>query len=64
MAGHLLIIMAAAFTVLLGNFAGILGIPFGVFFWVFEWLLVAGLQAFIFAMLSGLYIGYAVESSH
>jgi F-type H+-transporting ATPase subunit a len=64
MAGHLLIIMAAAFTVLLGNFAGLLGIPFGVFFWVFEWLLVAGLQAFIFAMLSGLYIGYAVESSH
>jgi F-type H+-transporting ATPase subunit a len=64
MAGHLLIIMAAAFTILLGNFAGLLGIPFGVFFWVFEWLLVAGLQAFIFAMLSGLYIGYAVESSH
>ena len=64
MAGHLLIIMAAAFTILLGNYAGLLGIPFGVFFWVFEWLLVAGLQAFIFAMLSGLYIGYAVESSH
>lgn len=64
MAGHLLIIMAAAFTILLGNYAGVLGIPFGVFFWVFEWLLVAGLQAFIFAMLSGLYIGYAVESSH
>lgn len=64
MAGHLLIIMAAAFTILLGNFAGVLGLPFGIFFWVFEWLLVAGLQAFIFAMLSGLYIGYAVESSH
>ena len=64
MAGHLLIIMAAAFTILLGNFAGVLGLPFGIFFWVFEWVLVAGLQAFIFAMLSGLYIGYAVESSH
>lgn len=64
MAGHLLIIMAAAFTILLGNFAGVLGLPFGIFFWVFEWLLVAGLQAFIFAMLSALYIGYAVESSH
>lgn len=64
MAGHLLIIMAAAFTILLGNFAGVLGIPFGVFFWVFEWLLVAGLQAFIFAMLSGIYIGYAVEPPH
>lgn len=64
MAGHLLIIMAAAFTILLGNFAGVLGIPFGVFFWLFEWLLIAGLQAFIFALLSGLYIGYAVEPPH
>jgi F0F1-type ATP synthase membrane subunit a len=26
--------------------------------------LIAGLQAFIFAMLSGIYIGFAVESSH
>jgi F0F1-type ATP synthase membrane subunit a len=31
---------------------------------VFEWVLIAGLQAFIFAMLSGIYIGFAVESSH
>jgi F-type H+-transporting ATPase subunit a len=64
MAGHLLIIMAAAFVILLGSFAGVLGLPFGIFFWVFEWVLVSGLQAFIFAMLSALYIGYAVESSH
>ncbi len=64
LAGHLLIIMAAGFMVLLGNFAGLLALPVGVFFWCFEWLLVAGLQAFIFAMLSGIYIGFAVESSH
>jgi F-type H+-transporting ATPase subunit a len=64
LAGHLLIIMAAGFMVLLGNFAGLLAIPVGVFFWVFEWLLIAGLQAFIFAMLSGIYIGYAVQESH
>ena len=64
LAGHLLIIMAAGFMVLLGNFAGLAAIPVGVFFWVFEWLLVAGLQAFIFAMLSGIYIGFAVQSDH
>jgi F-type H+-transporting ATPase subunit a len=64
LAGHLLIIMCAGFIILLGNFAGLLAIPVGVFFWVFEWVLVAGLQAFIFAMLSGIYIGFAVESSH
>ncbi|MGD9572963.1 MAG: F0F1 ATP synthase subunit A [Thermoleophilia bacterium] len=64
LAGHLLIIMAAGFMILLGNFFGLIALPVGVFFWVFEWLLVAGLQAFIFAMLSGIYIGFAVQSSH
>ncbi len=64
LAGHLLIIMCAGFTVLLGNYAGIAAIPVGVFFYAFEWVLIAGLQAFIFAMLSGIYIGFAVESSH
>jgi len=64
LAGHLLIIMAAGFLVLLGNFAGIIAIPVGVFFYVFEWVLIAGLQAFIFAMLSGIYIGFAVEAPH
>ena len=64
LAGHLLIIMAAGFVVLLGSFVGVLAIPFGVFFYFFEWVLVAGLQAFIFAMLSGIYIGFAAEAPH
>jgi F-type H+-transporting ATPase subunit a len=64
LAGHLLIIMCAGFSILLGNYAGVIAIPVGVFFYVFEWVLIAGLQAFIFAMLSGIYIGFAVESSH
>jgi len=61
LAGHLLIIMAAGFAVLLGGFVGAVAIPFGLFFYFFEWVLIAGLQAFIFAMLSGIYIGFAVE---
>lgn len=64
LAGHLLIIMCAGFVVLLGNFAGLIAIPIGVFFYVFEWVLIAGLQAFIFAMLTGIYIGFAVEAPH
>jgi F-type H+-transporting ATPase subunit a len=64
LAGHLLILMCAGFVVLLGNFAGVIAIPVGVFFYIFEWVLIAGLQAFIFAMLSGIYIGFAVQSSH
>jgi F-type H+-transporting ATPase subunit a len=62
--GHLLIIVAAGFAVLIGSFVGVIGIPVAVFFWIFEWVLIAGLQAFIFAMLSGIYIGYAVEPPH
>jgi len=62
--GHLLIIVSAGFVLLLGSFIGVIAIPVGVFFYVFEVLLVAGLQAFIFAMLSGIYIGFAVEAPH
>jgi len=64
LAGHLLIIMAAGFSILVGSLLGVLGIPFALFFYVFEWVLVAGLQAFIFALLSGIYIGYAAQDSH
>lgn len=64
LAGHLLIIMASGFTLLLGNYFGAVAIPFGLFFYLFEMLLVAGLQAFIFAMLSGIYIGFATADSH
>lgn len=64
LAGHLLIIMAAGFAVLLGSWVGAVAIPFGLFFYFFEWVLIAGLQAFIFAMLSGIYIGFAVEHAH
>ena len=34
LAGHLLIIMCAGFMVLLGNFAGLIAIPVGVFFYI------------------------------
>ena len=64
LAGHLLIIMAAGFAILLGSWVGAVAIPFGLFFYFFEWVLIAGLQAFIFAMLSGIYIGFAVEQPH
>ena len=64
LAGHLLIIMSAGFVILLGNYAGLVALPFGLFFYFFEWVLIAGLQAFIFAMLSGIYIGFAVEAPH
>lgn len=65
LAGHLLIIMCLGFAILLGNaFIGAIGVPVAVVFYLFEWGLVASLQAYIFAMLSGIYIGGAIEPNH
>jgi F-type H+-transporting ATPase subunit a len=62
LAGHLLVLMSAALVIIIGHFyIGFITTPVGVFFYLFEILLVANLQAFIFAMLSGIYIGFAVE---
>jgi F-type H+-transporting ATPase subunit a len=63
--GHLLIIMCVGFVILLGNvFIAPVTIPVAVAFYIFEWGLVASLQAYIFAMLSGIYIGSAIEPHH
>jgi F-type H+-transporting ATPase subunit a len=65
LAGHLLIIMCLGFAILLGNvFIGAIGVPVAIVFYLFEWGLVASLQAYIFAMLSGIYIGGAIEPNH
>ena len=65
LAGHLLIIMCLGFAILLGNvFIAAIGVPVATVFYLFEWGLVASLQAYIFAMLSGIYIGGAIEPHH
>jgi len=65
LAGHLLIIMCIGFVILLSNwYIFPLTITAATFFYVFEFGLVASLQAYIFAMLSGIYIGGAIEPAH
>ena len=65
LAGHLLIIMCIGFVILLSNwYIFPLTITAATFFYVFEFGLVASLQAYIFAMLSGIYIGSAIEPEH
>jgi F-type H+-transporting ATPase subunit a len=65
LAGHLLILMCLGFCILLGNvFIAVIGVPVATAFYLFEWGLVASLQAYIFAMLSGIYIGGAIEPQH
>ncbi len=66
LAGHLLIdFMAGTLAVLLGlQLLGWLTLPLGVLIYLFEAVLIAGLQAFIFAILTAIYLGGATATSH
>ncbi|MBA3327754.1 MAG: F0F1 ATP synthase subunit A [Solirubrobacterales bacterium] len=66
LAGHLLILfMGGGLVVLLGFAAlGVLTLPIAVAFFLFEVVLIATLQAFIFATLTAIYLGGAVAESH
>jgi F-type H+-transporting ATPase subunit a len=66
LAGHLLIlIMGGGMAVLLGlAYIGVATLPIAVAFFIFEVGLVASLQAFIFAILSSIYLGGATAEEH
>jgi F-type H+-transporting ATPase subunit a len=66
LAGHLLILfMGGGLVVLLGVAAvGPVTLLIAVVFFLFEVVLIAGLQAFIFATLTAIYLGGAVAESH
>jgi F-type H+-transporting ATPase subunit a len=66
LAGHLLILfMAGGLVVLLGLAAlGAVTLPIAIVFFLFEVVLIATLQAFIFATLTAIYLGGAVAESH
>ncbi len=66
LAGHLLILfMGGGLVVLLGLAAlGALTLPVAVAFFIFEVVLIATLQAFIFATLTSIYFGGAVAEHH
>ena len=65
LAGHLVIAVFLGLASLLGTyFVLIIGIPMGVALYLLECTLIAGLQAFIFATLSAIYIGGAIHPDH
>jgi F-type H+-transporting ATPase subunit a len=66
LAGHLLILfMAGGLAVLLGLAAlGALTFPLAFAFFIFEVVLIATLQAFIFSILAAIYIGAATSATH
>ncbi len=66
LAGHLLILfMAGGLAVLLGlAWLGLVTIPLAILFFLFEVVIIATLQAFIFAILTSIYIGGATAEGH
>jgi F-type H+-transporting ATPase subunit a len=66
LAGHLIILfMAGGMAILLGAAAvGFALLPIGFAIYIFEVGLIATLQAFIFAILSAIYLGGSVAESH
>jgi F-type H+-transporting ATPase subunit a len=66
LAGHLLILfMGGGLVILLGLAAlGAVTLPIAIVFFLFEVVLIATLQAFIFATLTAIYLGGAVAESH
>jgi len=66
LAGHLLILfMGGGLVVLLGVAAlGVFTLPIAIAFFMFEIVLIAGLQAFIFATLTSIYLGGATAAHH
>ncbi len=66
LAGHLLILfMGGGLVVILGLAAlGVFTLPVAVAFFIFEMVLIATLQAFIFAVLTAIYIGEATAEAH
>jgi F-type H+-transporting ATPase subunit a len=66
LAGHMLIqFMSGGLAVLLGlEVLAWFTLPIGIAIYLFEATLIAGLQAFIFAILTAIYLGSAVSDSH
>jgi len=65
LAGHILILTFIGLMFILETvFLAPLVIPVAAAFYLFEVVIVVGIQAFIFATLSGIYIGSAIEPQH
>jgi F-type H+-transporting ATPase subunit a len=64
LAGHILILTFLGLIFIFQSLALALVVPFAVVFYIFEVGIVVGIQAFIFATLSAIYIGSAIEPQH
>jgi len=65
LAGHMLILTFVGLIIVLENvFLAIVAVPAAAIFYLFEVVIVVSIQAYIFAALSAIYIGSAIEPEH
>ena len=65
LAGHMLILTFIGLIFVLESLAvAVFAVPFATLFYLFEVIIVVSIQAFIFAALSAIYIGSAIEPEH
>jgi F-type H+-transporting ATPase subunit a len=65
LAGHMLILTFIGLIFVLENvYLAVISVPAATAFYLFEVVIVVGIQAFIFAALSAIYIGSAIEPEH
>jgi F-type H+-transporting ATPase subunit a len=65
LAGHMLILTFIGLIFVLENVVlAVIAVPAAIAFYLFEVVIVVGIQAFIFAALSAIYIGSAIEPEH
>jgi F-type H+-transporting ATPase subunit a len=65
LAGHMLILVMIGLIFVLENVTlAVVGVPVATLFYLFEVVIVVTIQAFIFAALSAIYIGSAIEPEH
>jgi F-type H+-transporting ATPase subunit a len=64
LAGHMLILVMIGLTFIISGYALIIALPAAVAIYLFEVVIVVTIQAFVFALLSAIYIGGAIEPEH
>jgi F-type H+-transporting ATPase subunit a len=65
LAGHMLILVMIGLMFVLGHvYLAVVSVPVATAFYLFEVVIVVSIQAFIFAALSAIYIGSAIEPDH
>jgi F-type H+-transporting ATPase subunit a len=65
LAGHMLILTFIGLIFVIGNLAlAVVAVPAAAAFYLFEVVIVVSIQAYIFAALSAIYIGSAIEPEH